>query len=59
MVLRSHGAASTKRERSNPELWVLEMLSERLVDDLCDGQGVEVSLAPDGCDPAALDVASR
>ena len=34
----------------------LEMLSERLIDDLCDGQAVEVRLAPDGLDPAALDV---
>lgn len=34
----------------------IEMLSERLVDDLGNGQAVEVRLAPDGFDPAALDM---
>ena len=32
------------------------MLSERLVDDLGNGQAVQVRLAPDGFDPAALDM---
>jgi len=37
-------------------LFSLEMLSERLVNDLCDGQAVQVCLASDSLDPAALDV---
>ena len=32
------------------------MLSECLIDDLGDGQVIEVSLAPDRLDPAALDM---
>ena len=32
------------------------MLSERLVDDLRNGQAVEIGLASDGLDPAALDM---
>ena len=32
------------------------MLSERLVDDLGNSQAIEVGLAPDRLDPAALDV---
>ena len=34
----------------------LEILPERLVDDLGDGQAVQVSLASDRLDPAALDM---
>src|SRR5262249_28468105 len=32
------------------------MPPERLIDDLRDGQAIQVSLAPDGLDPAALDM---
>jgi hypothetical protein len=32
------------------------MVSERLIDNLRDGQAVKVGLAPDRLDPAALDV---
>ena len=32
------------------------MVSERLIDNPRDGQAVEVGLAPDRLDPAALDV---
>jgi hypothetical protein len=37
----------------------LEILPERLVDDLGNGQAVEVCLAPDRLDPAAFDMESR
>ena len=37
-------------------LGALEMLSERLIDDLGDGQTVQVCLASDGLDPAAFDM---
>src|SRR5262245_35837527 len=38
------------------DLLSLEMLLERLVDHLRDGQAVQVRLTPDGLDPAALDM---
>jgi hypothetical protein len=38
------------------DLWSLEMLPEGFIDNLCDGQAVQVCLASDGLDPAALDV---
>jgi len=34
----------------------LEILPERLVDDLGNGQAVEIGLASDGLDPPALDM---
>ena len=37
-------------------LLLLEMLSKRLIDDLGDGQVIEVCLAPDGFDPALFDM---
>jgi hypothetical protein len=37
-------------------LLTIEMVLEGLVDDLGNGQAVQVCLAPDGLDPAALDV---
>lgn len=37
-------------------LWSLEMLSEGLIDDLGDGQVIEVSLASDGLYPAPFDM---
>ena len=41
-----------RRARSTPELLALEMVSERLVDDLGKSQVVEVCLASDGFDPS-------
>src|SRR5262245_5231840 len=38
------------------DLLSLEMVLERLIDDLRDGQAVKVCLAPDRLDPAALDM---
>ena len=37
-------------------LWSLEILLERLIHNLGDGQVIEVRLAPDGFDPALFDM---
>jgi hypothetical protein len=37
-------------------VWSLEIPPERFVDNLGDGQMIEVRLAPDGFDPALFDI---
>jgi hypothetical protein len=50
------GSRSVDHRQWKSALGALEMVSAGLIDDLGNGQVVEVSLPPDGLDPAAFDM---